>query len=58
MKVYDIKRCICDIIRSKNRIGMEHVKYSVREYIKRKDEDLIKLSLYMKKWEVKEVVMD
>lgn len=49
VKVYDIKRCICDIIRSKNRISIEHVKYSVREYTKRKDKDLIKLSLYVKK---------
>lgn len=49
VKTYDIKRCICDIIRTKNRIGIEHIKYSVGEYTKRKDEDLIKLSLYVKK---------
>lgn len=58
VKVYDIERCICDIIRSKNRMDMEHVKYSVREYIKRKDKDLVKLSLYAEKLEIKEVVMD
>lgn len=58
VKVYDIERCICDIIRSKNRMDMEHVKYSVREYIKRKDKDLVKLSLYAEKLGIKEVVMD
>ena len=58
VKVYDIERCICDIIRSKNRMDFEHVKHSVREYLKRKDKDLVKLSLYAEKLGVKEVVMD
>lgn len=58
VKVYDIERCICDIIRSKNRMDFEHIKYSVREYLKRKDKDLVKLSLYAEKLGVKEAVMD
>ena len=58
VKVYDIERCICDIIRSKNRMDFEHIKHSVREYVKRKDKDLVKLSLYAEKLGVKEVVMD
>ena len=57
-KVYDIERCICDIIRSKNRMDLELIKYSVKEYIKRKDKDLIKLSLYTEKLGKKEIVMD
>ncbi len=58
VKVYDIERCICDIIRSKNRMDFEYIKHSVREYLKRKDKDLVKLSLYAEKLGVKEVVMD
>lgn len=58
VKVYDIERCICDIIRSKNRMDLEHIKYSVREYIKREDKDLVKLSSYAEKLGIKEVVMD
>ena len=58
VKVYDIERCICDIIRSKNRMDFEHIKHSVREYLKRKDKDLVKLSLYAEKLGVKEAVMD
>ena len=42
IKVYYIERCIIDIIRSKNRMDSEFVKYRIREYIKR--EDLIKFS--------------
>ena len=56
VKAYDMERCICDIIRSKNRMDSEFVKHSVREYIKRKDKDLIKLSKYADKIGVKEEV--
>ena len=57
VKAYDIERCICDIIRSKNRIDLELIKYSVRKYLKRKDKDLNKLSLYAEKMGIKDVVM-
>lgn len=58
VRVYDMERCICDIIRFKNRMDLEHVKYSIREYLKRKDKDLIKLSNYAKKMGIKEEVMN
>ena len=58
VKAYDVERCICDIIRSKNRMDSEHVKHSVREYVKRKDKDLIKLSKYAEKLGIKKEVMD
>ena len=58
VKAYDMERCICDIIISKNRMDSEFVKHSVREYIKRKDKDLIKLSKYADKIGIKKEVMD
>ena len=58
VKAYDMERCICDIIRSKDRMDSEFVKHSVREYIKRKDKDLIKLSKYADKMGIKKEVMD
>ena len=58
VRVYDIERCICDIIRSKNRMDLGHVKYSIREYIKSKNKDLIKLSKYADKMGIKKEVMD
>ena len=56
VKVYDMERCICDIIRSRSRLDIEHVKYSIREYLKRKDKDLVKLSNYAKKMGILEEV--
>ena len=58
VRVYDIERCICDIIRSKNRMDLEHIKYSIRSYIKRKDKNINKLSEYAEKLGVKEEVMN
>ena len=58
VRVYDVERCICDIIRSKKRMDNEHIKYSIREYIKRKDKDLVKLSKYADKMGIKKEVMD
>ena len=58
VRAYDVERCICDIIRSKSRMDFEHIKYSVKEYIKRKDKDLVKLSHYAKEMGIKEEVMN
>ena len=58
VKAYDVERCICDIIRSKKRMDMEHVKYAVKEYLKRNDSDLIKLSKYADMFGIKEEVMN
>lgn len=58
VKVYDIERCICDIIRSRKRMDIEHVKYSVKEYLKRKDKDLIKLSSYAALMGIKKEILD
>lgn len=58
VKAYDIERCICDIIKSKKRMDLEHIKYSVKEYLKRKDKDLVKLTLYAEQLGVKKEVMD
>lgn len=58
VKVYDIERCICDIIRSRNRMELKNIKYSIREYMKRNDKDLVKLFLYAEKLGVKKIVID
>ncbi len=57
VKAYGVERCICDIIRSKNRMDLELIKYSVRKYLKRNDKDLNKLSLYAERMGIKDVVM-
>lgn len=58
VKSYDMERCICDIIKSKNRMDSEHIKYSIRSYLKRKDKDLVKLSKYADKMGIKKQVLN
>ena len=58
VRTYDLERCMCDIIRSKNRMDLEHVKYAIREYLKRKDKNLNKLSEYSERLKIKEEVMN
>jgi len=56
VRTYDMERCICDIIKSINRMDEEHVKYSIREYLKRKDKNLVKLSKYAEALGIKDEV--
>lgn len=58
VRAYDIERSICDIIRSKNRMDLEQVKKTIKQYMKRKDKDMSKLLEYSKKIGVNEQVIE
>lgn len=58
VRTYDLERCICDIIRSKNRMDPEQVKKSVKQYVQRQDKNVAKLSEYSKKMGINEQVME
>lgn len=58
VRVYDVERSICDIIRSKNRMDFEQVKKTIRQYMKRKEKDINKLSEYSKKMGINKQVME
>lgn len=58
VKAYDKERCICDIIKYKNKLDIEQVKKSVKMYIKDDKKDINKLSNYSKKMGINQEVMD
>lgn len=58
VNAYDRERCICDIIKYKNKLDLEQVKKSVRMYVNDKNKNLNKLSEYSKKLNVYKEVMD
>ena len=58
VRAYDLERSICDIIRSKNRMDLEQVKKTIRQYMKSKDKDMIKLTEYSKKMGISEQVIE
>jgi len=58
IKVYEIERCICDIIRSKSRMDIEQVKKCIKEYIKKNNDNHFKLLAYAKRMGMyKKIVM-
>ena len=46
VKVYDVERTICDVIRSRNRLETDAVLNAVKQYAKRRDKDIHKLMKY------------
>lgn len=48
LRVYDIERTICDIIRDKNKLDIQILNTAIKEYMKRSDKNLIKLYKYAK----------
>lgn len=58
IRAYDKERCICDIIKSKNRMDPEQVKKSIKQYVKRKDRNITKLMIYAKKMGIEKKVME
>ncbi len=58
VNMYDVEKTICDCIRYRNNIGMDMVRESLHEYLKRKDRDLNKLMLYAKKCRVQKIIKE
>ena len=46
VKAYDRERCICDIIKYRNKLDLEQIKKSIKMYLRDKNKDLIKLTKY------------
>lgn len=54
--VYDLERTICDIIRSRGRLGTETLLAALKLYAQRPEKDLNKLSSYAKRLRVSNVL--
>ena len=46
IKIYDLERSVCDAVRFRNKIGVDMMSEIIKNYIKRKDKNLIKLAEY------------
>ena len=58
INLYDRERCICDIIKYKNKLDLEQIKKSVRMYVNDKNKNITKLGEYAKKLNVYDEVMN
>ena len=52
IRIYDLEKSICDIIRNKNRIDRELFNKAIRDYYYSKDKDTLKLYNYAKKMNI------
>ena len=49
---YDLERTVCDIVRSRNKIGTETFLAALKAYVKRSDKDLNRLYNYAKQFHI------
>ena len=56
IKIYDLERTIIDILRDRNKLDLQIFNTAIKEYIKRKDKDLIKLSQYAKMFKLENIL--
>lgn len=58
IKCYDVERCLCDLIKCKNKVYLEYLKYAFNEYYKIQKNDVKKLYEYAKKLNVYDKVKE
>ena len=58
VNVYDMERCICDIIKYRHKLDLEQVKKSVKMYVASDDKNLSHLSSYSKQMGIYKDVME
>lgn len=56
IKVYDVERTICDILRSRERIDIQIITQALKDYVRLKTTDFNKLSEYAKVFRVNETL--
>lgn len=56
VRCYDIERTIIDIIKARNKIDVQILNTAIKEYIKRKDKNLINLAKYAKLFNVEKIL--
>ena len=58
VKVYNIERTVCDIIRCRNKLGPDTVSKVMKTYAGLRDRDIVKLMLYAKSFRVRNIMRE
>lgn len=58
IKIYDVEKTVCDCIRYRNKIGIDIVKETLNEYIKKSDKDFNKLMEYAKVCRIQKILKE
>ena len=52
LRIYDIERSVCDVVRFRNKVGMDVMTEVLRAYLSRKDRNIARLTEYSKKMRI------
>jgi len=58
VRVYDLEKSVCDAIRFRNKIGIDTVSEILKKYLKRRDKDLDKLTMYARTLRIEKFVRE
>lgn len=58
VKAYDMERTVCDIVRSKRTIEVQTFQDALRQYVRRKDKNLLRLMEYAKLFHVEKLIRE
>jgi predicted transcriptional regulator of viral defense system len=56
IKIYDLEKSVCDVVRFRNKVGLDIVVEVLKSYSKRMDKDLNKLSNYARTLRVEKIL--
>ena len=54
--IYNIEKCVCDAVKFRNKVGIDVCGEVVREYLKRKDRNLIRLMKYAEAMRIEKTI--
>ncbi len=46
VEIYDLEKCVCDAVKYRNKVGIDVCSEVIKEYLKRKDRDIMRLTRY------------
>ena len=52
LRIYDIERSVCDVVRFRNKVGMDVMTEVLRTYLSRKDRNIARLTEYARKMRI------
>lgn len=58
IKIYNLERTICDIVRDKNKVDSEIFTKAIKQYAKYKQKDMVKLLDYARKFKIERKLRD
>jgi predicted transcriptional regulator of viral defense system len=56
VKIYDIEKSVCDAVKFRNKIGIDVTAEVLKNYLRRQDRNLVKLSDYAKKMRIEKIM--